>query len=50
MKSRLVLFATWLNADPRRKRLVLFLTLTALAMASSPGGIALAEDATGGSG
>jgi hypothetical protein len=50
MKSRLILFATWLNSDPRRARLLTFATATALAfILSAPHGLAFSPEATSGS-
>jgi hypothetical protein len=51
MKSRLILFTTWLNADPRRIRFITLAIGLVVALVSliSPEAAALAGEATGGS-
>ena len=51
MKAQMFNFASWIVADPRRFLIILsvILIVLSLAMAASPHGMALAEDAVGGS-
>lgn len=52
MKSQLVLFATWMNANPARAKLVITTLLVVLTLIAilAPGTMAAAGPATGGSG
>ena len=50
MKSRLVLFATWLNSDPRRVRVLSFAATIVLAvLVSGPQSLLFDPEATSGS-